>query len=46
MISDARASLLAWLAGFEACTVANIAAVITRARQDPVAEVSDLPHYR
>jgi hypothetical protein len=38
-----RASLT-WLAGFEACTVENLAAVVTRARQaDPVAEVSDLP---
>ena len=32
-ISDAERASLAWLAGFEAHTVANIAAVITRARQ-------------
>ncbi len=34
-ISDAEHRSLVWLAGFEAHTVENIAAVITRARQTP-----------
>ncbi|MGH3800872.1 MAG: hypothetical protein ACRDTD_12175 [Pseudonocardiaceae bacterium] len=33
VISDGERAFLAWLAGFEACTVANIAAVIIRARR-------------
>ncbi len=33
VISDAERASLAWLAGFEASTVKNVAAVITRARQ-------------
>ena len=32
-LSDAERASLAWLAGFEAHTVENIAEVITRARQ-------------
>jgi hypothetical protein len=32
-ISDAERRSLVWLAGFEAHTVENVAAVITRARQ-------------
>jgi hypothetical protein len=32
-LSDAERASLAWLAGFEAHTVENVAAVITRARQ-------------
>ena len=32
-LSDGERASLAWLAGFEARTVENIAAVITRARQ-------------
>jgi hypothetical protein len=32
-LSDGERASLAWLAGFEAHTVENIAAVITRARQ-------------
>ncbi|MGH3684080.1 MAG: hypothetical protein ACRDRU_28690 [Pseudonocardiaceae bacterium] len=34
-LSDAERASLTWLAGFEACTVENIAAVITRARRTP-----------
>ena len=33
VISDAERVSLTWLAGMELCTVENIAAVITRARQ-------------
>ena len=40
--NDARASL-AWLAGFEAHTVENIAEVIIRVRQTPVGEDAQLP---
>ncbi|MGH3934527.1 MAG: hypothetical protein ACRDS1_06050 [Pseudonocardiaceae bacterium] len=32
-LSDSERASLTWLAGFERCTVENIAAVITRARQ-------------
>ena len=32
-LSDTERASLAWLAGFEAHTVENVAAVITRARQ-------------
>jgi hypothetical protein len=32
-LSDAERASLAWLAGFEAYTVENVAAMITRARQ-------------
>ncbi|MGH3771412.1 MAG: hypothetical protein ACRDRW_08470 [Pseudonocardiaceae bacterium] len=31
-LSDAERASLIWLAGFEHCTVENVAAVITRAR--------------
>jgi hypothetical protein len=31
-LSDGERAALTWLAGFEVCTVDNIAAVITRAR--------------
>ncbi len=33
VISDGERAFLAWLAGFEAHTVENVAALITRARQ-------------
>jgi len=34
-LSDAERASLTWLAGFERCTVENVAAVITRARRIP-----------
>jgi hypothetical protein len=45
-ISDAERRSLVWLAGFEAHTVKNIAAVITRARQTPVGKNIRFAHYR
>jgi hypothetical protein len=45
-LSDGERASLAWLAGFEAHTVENLTAVISRTLQASVAELSVLPSVR